>query len=156
MGSVGVGVDTTVESDGGVLTEGGTDQGLSTRMFGQEGGAVVNNTGDNDQALLVGGLFVELVLGPDWQLRDLRPPVQLASHFVQLLLLLLQDTLVDGVLRKFFQVVSQTDLGCTPDEDLGWVVLVPLEGVSVIGWELVVEVVVALTKGDKGSEEVVS
>ena len=112
--------------------------------------------GDNDQALLVGGLLVELVLGPDWQLRDLGPPVQAASHFVQLLLLLLQDALVDGVLGELLQVVGEADLGGTPDEDLGRVVLVPLEGVSVVGWELVVEVVVALAKGDKGGEQVVS
>lgn len=51
---------------------------------------------------------------------------------------------------------SETELRHGPDEPLGWVVLEPLDGVSEVHGELVVEVVVALADSAKSGEEVVA
>lgn len=42
------------------------------------------------------------------------------------------------------------------DQPFGWVVLPPLDSVSVIGWVAVVVVVVSLAESDKGGEDVIS
>jgi hypothetical protein len=53
-------------------------------------------------------------------------------------------------------VGGKSESGHGGNEPLGWVVLEPLDGVSEIHRELVVEVVVAFTDGTEGSEEVVA
>jgi hypothetical protein len=53
-------------------------------------------------------------------------------------------------------VGGETERSHGGNEPLGWVVLEPLDGVSEIHRELVVEVVVAFTDGAEGSEEVVA
>lgn len=155
VSSIRVLVNSTVESLSGVLTQRGVDQSSSTRVFLDEVLDVVDNTGDDDKTLLLGDL-VEVRTVPDWQLLDGSTPVQLLLHSVQLLLLLLVQTLLDSVLGEGLQVPGQAELGQDPDADLGWVVLVPLQGVSVVRWELVVEVVVTLTEGNESGEHVVS
>ena len=42
------------------------------------------------------------------------------------------------------------------DQPFCWIVLPPLDGISVVGWIAVVVVVVSLPKSDKGGEDVVS
>jgi len=42
-----------------------------------------------------------------------------------------------------------------PDEPLGRIVLIPLDSVAVVHWELVVEVVVTFANGDECSRKVV-
>ena len=42
------------------------------------------------------------------------------------------------------------------NEPLGWVVLVPLDGISVVHGKLVMEIVVPLAKGQEGGEEVIT
>ena len=44
--------------------------------------------------------------------------------------------------------------GC--NEPLGGIILVPLDGVAVVHWELVVEVVVTLSEGDKRSQHMIA
>lgn len=51
---------------------------------------------------------------------------------------------------------SETQSLASGDEPLGWVVLVPLDGVAIVHGELVVEVVVTLTDGNERGDEVVS
>ena len=64
-------------------------------------------------------------------------------------------TLFDLVVGELLEVGSETENRHGRDEPLGWVVLEPLDGVSEIHGELVVEVVVAFTNGAEGSEKVV-
>ena len=54
------------------------------------------------------------------------------------------------------QLVSQTKLLHGPDEPLGRVVLVPFDSVSVVHRELVVEIVITLSDGDKGGDHVIA
>lgn len=155
VSGVGVGVDMAVESLGSVLPERSSDQSLATWVFLDKVLNVVNNARNNEKTLLLGNL-VKVCHVPDRQLRNLGTPVQLSLHLVELLLLLLEQTLLNGILRESLEVPCKAKLGKSQDGQLGWVVLVPLQSVSVVRWELVVEVVVALTEGDESGQDVVS
>lgn len=50
----------------------------------------------------------------------------------------------------------ETEEGHGGDEPLGWIVLVPLDRVTIVHGELVVEVVVPLTQGEKGGDGVIT
>jgi hypothetical protein len=65
-------------------------------------------------------------------------------------------SLGDFVVGELLQVGGETERSHGGNEPLGRVVLEPLDGVSEIHRELVVEVVVAFTDGTEGSEEVVA
>lgn len=67
-----------------------------------------------------------------------------------------ERALLDLVLGERLEVRGQAQPLGQLDEPLGGVVLVPLDGVPVVGRELVVEVVVPLAHGDEGREEVVA
>ena len=54
------------------------------------------------------------------------------------------------------QVAGEADCLTDPDEPLGRVILVPFDGISIIHWELMVEVVVAFTDSDKSSDDMVA
>jgi len=116
----------------------------------------VDNTSNSDETTSVLGLLLVLVPVDDWELLKWDTPIEGASLLVELLLELLETTLLDLVLLELLQVVRKTKL--LPDEDapLGQVVLPPFNGVAVIGREFVVEVVVTLAKSDKGSDGVVT
>ena len=63
---------------------------------------------------------------------------------------------MDSVLGELLQVVGQAEQGGHVDDYLSRVVLVPFDGVTVVSWELVVEVVVTFTEGDQSGDPVVS
>jgi len=51
----------------------------------------------------------------------------------------------------YLQVAGEADTLANPDEPLGRVILVPFDGISVVHWELMVEIVVPFTNGDESS-----
>lgn len=69
---------------------------------------------------------------------------------------LLQAALLDLILLELLQVVREAELLPRPDHPLCGVVLVPLDGVTVIRGELVVEVVVALSERDKSRDDMIA
>lgn len=70
--------------------------------------------------------------------------------------MLLDTTFLDLVGTELLQVVGKTELLPAPDRPLGGVILPPVQGVAVVGGELVVEVVVALTKRHQRGEDMVT
>lgn len=52
-------------------------------------------------------------------------------------------------------MTGQSHLSADPDEPLRGVILIPLDGVSVVHGELVMEIVVTFANSDKGSDKVV-
>lgn len=156
VGGVGVAVHTTVEHGSGVLADTSVDHGLATGVVLDKVGAVVHNTGNGDKATALLGFLDVLVPFHDGKLVERRAPVEVGTLLVELLLLLLETALFDLVGAELLQVVGEAKLLPGPDGPLGRVVLPPLDGVAVVGWELVVEVVVALTHGDESSEHVVT
>jgi hypothetical protein len=156
VGSVGVEVDTTVEDSGSVLSDGGVDEGLATGVVLDEVGNVVDNTGNGNETLSSLGLGDEVVPVNNGELLKRNTPVEGGTLLVKLLLELLDTALLNLVGTELLQLISKTKLLPAPDAPLGRVVLPPLNSVTVIRRELVVEVVVSLTKGDESSDDVVT
>jgi len=156
VGGVGVVVDTAVEHGGCILAKTRLDHGLSTRVVVDEVGNIVNDTSDGNQATAVLSLVHVVIPLHDGKLLKRNTPVELGALLVELLLLLLETALLNLVGTELLEVVGETHLFPHPDRPLGRVVLVPLDSVAVVGGELVVEVVVALTESDKSSDDVVT
>ena len=149
-------VDTTVEDGSGVLANSGRDEGLATRMVLDELADVVDDASNADEGPAVLGLGDKLVPGEDGQLLEGSAPVEGGALLVELLLHLLETALLDFVLGEGLEVVGKANELHEPDEPLCGVVLVPLDGVAEVAGELVVEVVIALTQGNQGSDDVVA
>ena len=149
-------VDTAVEHCSSVLTNARADHSLATWMIADEVRDIVHNTRDSDEAAAVGGLVDVVVPFHDGELVEWHAPVKLGALLVEFLLLLLHAALFDLVGLELLEVVGEADLLGEPDGPLGRVVLVPFDGVAVVGWELVVEVVVAFAEGDEGGDDVVA
>ena len=83
-------------------------------------------------------------------------PFEIHGLLVELLKFHCELTFLDLVLRENLEVRSKANElhGC--DEPLGGIILVPFDGVAVVHGELVVEVVVTLSNGDKGSEHMIA
>ena len=83
-------------------------------------------------------------------------PIETHRLFVELLELHCELTFLDFVLREDLEVRSKADElhGC--DEPLGGIILIPLDGIAIVHWELVMEVMVTLSKGDKRGENVIT
>lgn len=156
MGSIRVKVDTAVEDSSGVLADSRGDESLATRMLLDEVTNIVNDTSDGDESLSILGLGNEVVPGDDGELLERDAPIEGGTLGIELLLHLLETTLLDLVGTESVQVVGKADEAHGLDEELGRVVLPPLDGIAVVTGEFVVEVVVSLTKGDKGGDDVVT
>lgn len=156
VGSVGVQVDTAVEDGGGVLANSGTDEGLATGVLLDEGGHVVDDTSNGNESLTVLGVGDKVVPGDDGELLQGGAPVKDGALLVELLLELLDAALFNLVGAELLEVVGEAESLPDADGPLGRVILPPLDGVAVVGGELVVEVVVTLTEGDEGGDDVVA
>lgn len=117
---------------------------------------IVDNTSDRDQGLAILGLLDEVIPIDDRKLLQRHTPVKLAALLVKLLLLLLQPALVDLVLAEGLEVGGEAELLPGPDAPLSRIVLVPNDGVAVVGREFVVEVVISFAERDEGSDDVVT
>jgi hypothetical protein len=156
VGGVGVVVDTTVEDGRGVLADGRRDEGLATRVVGNELANVVDDTGNGNPGLAVLGLLDKVVPADDGQGLQWLAPVESGALLVELLLLLLETALLDLVLGEGLEVVGEADPLHDGDEPLGRVILPPLNSVAEVAGELVVEVVVALAEGHESGDDVVA
>ena len=156
VGGVGVVVDTTVEHGCGILANTGVDHSLSTWVVLDERGDVMYDTSNADKSAAVLGLVNVVVPLHDRERIDGGTPIKPAALLVDLLLLLLNATLFDLVAAELLEVGGEAKLLPGPDRPLGWVVLVPLDGVAVVRWELVVEVVVTLAESDESGDQVVT
>ena len=156
MSSVRVHVDTSVEHLSSVFADAGGNHGTTSRMLLNESGNVVDNACYGDEASAVLGLILEVVPFHDRQGLERNTPVQLRALLIELLLHLLNTPLFDFVLLELLKVVCKTELLPHPDRPLGGVVLPEINGIAVIAWKFMVEVVVALTEGNKSCEYMVA
>lgn len=83
-------------------------------------------------------------------------PGQSILSLAELLELHGELALADLVLGEHLEVAGEAEFGAHPDEPLRRVVLIPPDGVAVVHWELVVEIVVALADGDQRGDEMVA
>ena len=92
----------------------------------------------------------------DREVVTVRRPVQALLLLAQTLELHRELALLDFVVGEDLEVAGETEFRADPDEPLRRVVLVPLDGVTVVHGELVVEVVVTFTDSDESSDHVVA
>lgn len=156
MGSVGVQVHATVEHSSSILSDCRRNQSFATGVVFDEIGYIMKNAGDGNQSLAILRLLNEVIPVNDRKLLQRHTPVKLGTLLVKLLLLLLQTALVDFVLAESLEIRGETKLLPGPNAPLGGVILVPPYRVAVVRRELVVEVVVSFSKGNKGGDDVVA
>lgn len=149
-------VDTSVEHGGGVLADAAIDHGASSRVILDEVGDVVDNTGNGNEAAAVLGLILEVIPLHDWERLERHAPIKSGTLLIELLLQLLDATFLNFIGAELLQVVSQTELLPHPDGPFGRIVLMPFNGIAVVGWKLVMEVVVAFAKRDQCSDHMVT
>merc|ERR1712227_600766 len=149
VGGVRVEVHTTVEHCSCVLSNATLDHCFTAGM-------VVDKASNAQELAAVLALLDVVIPLHDGQRLEGSSPVELSTLAVNLLLELLNATLLNLVGAELLEIVGEAELLPGPDRPLGGVVLVPLDGVAVTGGELVVEVVVALAKGDDGGNDVVT
>lgn len=109
---------------------------------------------DNKSARL--GLLLVLIPRDDGQVVRALGPLDAPAEFVSLLELHRKLTFANLVVGEHLEVARETESLHGRDKPLGRIVLVPLDGVTVVHGELVVEVVVAFADGDERGEEVVT
>ena len=149
-------VNTTVKDGGSVLSNPRRDESLSTRVVLDEVGYIVDDTSNSNKSTTVLGFSLVVLPADDWQLLERNTPIESLSLLVELLLQLLETALLDLVLLELLQVIGEAKLLPDPDGPFGWVILMPFDSIAVVGGELVVEVVVTLTKSDESSDDVVT
>lgn len=91
-------------------------------MVLDEVGKIVNDTGDGNESLSVGGLLLVLVEGHDGKLLKRNTPVEGSTELVELFLLLLEAALLNLVGAEGLEVVRKANLLHCPDEPLGRVI----------------------------------
>lgn len=156
MGSIAVHVDTTVEDRRGILAKSRADHGLATWMILDEIGDIVNDTGNRNQSTAILGLVDIIFPLHDGKLIERNTPIQLGTLLIQLLLKLLETTLFDFVAAELLEIISQAKLLPGPDGPFGGIILMPLNGISVVRGELVMEVVVSLTESNDGGDDMIT
>lgn len=134
-------VDATVEHGCRVLADGGRNQRLAARVLLGEVRHVVHEPGDGYQG--AGFRFVEEVLPlHQGQSGERLAPVEDAKLAVQLLLLLLEFSLVDLVLGEGAEVAGQAQEFPSGDAPLVWVIGQPSGRVAVVGRKLLMSILV--------------
>lgn len=122
VGRVGVVVNTTVEDGGGVLADSRLDDGLSAGVLLDKVGNVVDDTSDQNESTALISLGLEVVEIHDGKLFERNTPVELSALAVDLLLELLNATLLDFVLAELLEVVGESELLPGPDAPLGGII----------------------------------
>lgn len=155
VGSVRVVIDTTEERRCRILANHLDEQMGASRMFIDERADVMNEPRDENE-MTFGRLFLETLPADDGKVVAVRWPSKLLLSLAQLLQFHSKLTLADFVVREDLEMASETELLADPDEPFGRVILIPLDGVSVVHGELVVKVVVTLADGDESGGKVVA
>lgn len=146
----------SVEHGSSVLANTRVDHGTTTRVLRHELGDIVYNTSHADQSTAILALINVVVPLHDGKVLKRNTPVECGTLLVELLLELLNTALLNFVGAELLEIVGETESLPCPDVPLGGVVLVPFDGVAVVGRKLVVEVVVTLAESDKSSDDVIA
>ena len=125
-------------------------------MFADELRDIVHHSSDGGKTTPILALVNIVVPFNDWKLIKRDAPVKFGSLLVKFLLKLLETTLFDFILSELLEVESQAKLLPCPDSPFGRIVLEPFNGIAVIGWEFVVEVVITFSQGDKSSDQMIT
>ena len=156
MCGVGVVVDTAVEDGRSVLANTRANQSLATWMFLDKVGHIVNHASNCNKSTAILRFGLIGVPVNDWELLQRNTPVESLSLLVKLLLELLETALLNLILLELLEIVGETELLPEPDGPFRRVILMPFDGITVVGREFVVEVVITLSKRNESSNDVVT
>jgi len=146
----------SVEHGGSILANTRVDHGTTTRVLRHELGDIVYDTSHANESTAVLALVNVVVPLHDRKVLERYTPVKCRALLVKLLLELLNTALLNLVGTELLEIVGEAESLPCPDVPLGGVVLVPFNSVAVVGRKLVVEVVVALTKSNESSDDVIA
>jgi len=144
----------THERCGGVCTDGSFDEVSSTRVFLCERRDVVDESTDDDERTIL-GFRLEVVPRDDGEVVAIVWPDDLSGLLCELLQLHRVLTLFDLVVWEFLEMRSETEQRHGGDEPFRRVVLEPLDGVSKVHRELVMEIVITFADGDERGDKVI-
>jgi len=116
---------------------------------------IVNKASDQNERSL-GRLFLVATPRNNRKLITVRGPTKTFLGLSEAFQLHRELAFSNFIIRETLQLVGQTKYLHSLDEPLGWVVLVPFDGVPVVHRELVVEIMITLSDGDKGSDHVIA
>lgn len=150
-------INATVERRGRVLADRTVDQATPSGVVVHKRRHIIDDPLDQRHGLVLDRChLLELFEREHGQLVDGCAPHQCRLDPVQLLLLHPDLTFLDLIGRESLQVRGQAQERAEGNQPLGRVVLVKLDRVPIVLRELVVEVVVALTQGHQGRQDVVA
>ena len=152
---IGMVIDTAKERSRRILANHLSDEMTTARVLVHESGHVVDEASDNDERALE-RLLLEALPVDDREVGAVGGPGQVVLLLAETLELHRELALLDFVVGEDLEVAGETEFRADPDEPLRRVVLVPLDGVTVVHGELVVEVVVALANRAERSYDVVA
>ena len=151
-GRVGMIIDTSVKGCRGIFTDRASNQTPATRVLLDKGLDIVNDALDQGHGLtLLCRHLLKLFKSINGQLIQGCTPDQGRFELVEFLLTHTELSLFDLVGREPLEIRGETQPGTNRDEPFRRVVLIKSNRVSVIGGELVMEVVVSITlRGKRG------
>jgi hypothetical protein len=147
-------VDTTKESSGRIFADEFKNEVASTRVLIDEVVHIVDEACDKDERA-VSGLILEARPRDDGQIilhRPLKAVLDLAEFLEFHRKLALPDLLV----RELLEVRRKADFRSQPDHPFRGIVLIPLDRVSEVHGELMVEIVIAFAESGEGGDHVVT
>ena len=156
VSGIGVHVNAPVEHGRGILANAAADHSFASRVILDELRNIVDDTRDGDETTPILGLVDIVIPFNDGELVQRDAPVEPRALLVEFFLLLLYSAFLDFVLLELFKVEGEAHLLPAPDAPFGWVILVPFNGIAIVGREFMVEVMVAFAKGDKSSDNMVT
>jgi len=154
--SVAVHVNSAIEHSSGILANTRADHSLATGMILDEIGHIMNDASNGDEATTVLALVNIVVPFHDRELLERNTPVKSGTLLIKLLLMLLEAALLNFIASELLEVICETELLVNPDEPLGRIILMPFDGVAVVGGKLVVEIVIAFAESNQGSDDMIT
>lgn len=143
-------INPAIEDSSSVFANRRRNECLATRMLLDKTRNIMNNASDSNKGPAAFGFGNELIPIHYGELVEGNAPVKSRALLIELLLQLLDATFFNLILAELFQVVCKTELLPDPDGPFCRIVLPPFDRVTVVRWELVVEVMVPLSEGDDG------
>jgi len=119
-------IDTAVEHGSSVFANTALDESLASGVLIDEVGNIVDDTSNSDQATTVLSLLNIVIPFNDGELVEGNAPVEPGTLLVDLLLELLDTTLLDFVGAELLEVGGEAELAPEPDGPLSGVILMPL------------------------------
>jgi len=155
VSSIGMIINTTEKCCGCILADHLGNKVSASRMLIHEVGNIVNEPSNQNERSF-GRLLLVAIPRNNGELIAVRGPKETFLGLSEAFQLHRELTFANFVIRENLQLLGQADLLHSPDEPFGRIILVPFDGIPVVHRKLVVEIVIALSNGDKSSDHMIA